>query len=140
MQYPLPQFIEREPRIVGPLTFRQAIFLGAAGGLILLVRAVLPPGLAWIMIILLAATGASLAFVKIGGRPLPAVLTAAFQFITSPRRYLWEKEQIKVDFPVISSSPKIIKKAGPSEDDRALMRLASSSRLEKLKSKIETKK
>ena len=35
MEFVVPQFIERESKIIGPFNFKQSIFLGIAGALVL---------------------------------------------------------------------------------------------------------
>lgn len=106
----------------------------------MLVRAIFPSGIAWLLTIFLALGALALAFVEVSGRPLPTALASTFRFFFSTRRYLWQKEKFKANFPVITSEPKAAKKTELSEDDRALMQMAPVSRLDKLKSKIETKK
>lgn len=138
MQYPVPQFIERETRIVGPLNLKQAIFLGAAGGLCLLFWFILPTAVAIVMIILVAIIGVGLAFWKPGGRPLSDVIVSAVRHLFSTRQYLWKKSEAPQDFPIISSQPQKKEEIKTHEDDQALMELSPRSRLEKLKSRIET--
>ncbi len=139
MQYPLPQFIEREARIIGSLHFKQILFLAGTAGAAWLLWSILPSFLAWIIVPLIILAGASLAFLKPDGRPLADVLSYAFSYLFSPRRYLWEKEKIQTDFPIITSNSKQGKDTLPSQEDPDLIELAPRSRLEKLKSRIETK-
>ncbi len=139
MQYPVPQFIERESRIVGPLSFKQAIFLGVAGGLSLVVWLLLPTAVAMVLICLIAAAAVALSFWKPHGRPLAEVIVSAFRHFISARQYLWQRQSAE-DLPIITSGTE---KTGPVKadpaDHQALMELSPRSRLEKLKNRIETK-
>ena len=42
MQFQVPQFIEIEDKIFGPLTFKQFIYLAGGGGLCFLLYTILP--------------------------------------------------------------------------------------------------
>ncbi len=92
MQFQVPQFIDLAPRIVGPLTIRQLLYLAGAGvpsfGLFFVLSLWL-----WVIITtVLAAIAAALAFGKINGQSLPHVALAAFRYFWHPRFYLWQRE------------------------------------------------
>jgi len=91
MQFQVPQFIETEDKVIGPLTLKQFLYLAAAGAvsfaLFFLLKAIL-----WIMItFILGSAAAALAFIKVQGRPLPSILLAALGFYWKPRTYLWQR-------------------------------------------------
>ena len=88
----VPQFIEVEDKIIGPITVRQFILI-LTGGLIMF--------LLWQFggLISLIAGGVidigifgSLAFVKINGRPVHFFLLNFAQTMMRPRLRLWDKE------------------------------------------------
>lgn len=110
MQFQVPQFIDTEDKIVGPLSLRQFAFI--AGGAILsaILYFVAEPWL-WAMgsIVILGAAIA-LAFVKIEGRPFMNVLIAAFNFYWKPQTYVWQPEHPKVRI----SQEKVKAEAGKS--------------------------
>lgn len=139
MQYPVPQFIEREARIVGSLHFKQIIFLAVSAGLSFLLWSILPRPIAIIVVPLVVLAGLALAFFKPNGRPLSDVLGYVFSYLFSARRYLWHKEEIETDFPIITSDP-IPQKTNQRSKSDDLISIAPRGRLDKLKSKIETKK
>jgi hypothetical protein len=90
MQFSVPQFIEFESKIVGPLTIRQFMFIAvpALVSFALFFVLVLP---VWIFVAtILVSTGVLLAFVKIAGRPLYKVMLYAFKFFWQPRLFLWK--------------------------------------------------
>lgn len=90
MQYKVPQFIELEDKIFGPLTFKQFLYLAAAGGIALVFVSLLPLWLALILAAPFAAAGGALAFYRINERPLVVVLEHAFNYVLGHKLYLWK--------------------------------------------------
>jgi hypothetical protein len=106
MQFQVPQFIETEDKIVGPLTL-QFLYFAMAGGIsfILFFFLSLP---FWIFVaIILTTTAAAFAFIKVNGRPLSVAAFSALGFYWQPRFYLWQKSQEKEQIPTIKEEPKI---------------------------------
>ena len=93
MQFQIPQFIETEDKIVGPLSIRQFVYIAAVAGIsVILYFAVR----AWIWILLsipLIGLGIALALVKINGRPFSKMLLAGFLFYWNPQTYVWQPDQ-----------------------------------------------
>lgn len=93
MQFQVPQFIEIEDKIFGPLTLKQAIYLvGGVGGAIAIWRFV-PHLIAPIVIAPLAILAIALAFYQVHGRPFINVMEAAFRYSMRGKLYLWRKEE-----------------------------------------------
>jgi len=92
MQFQVPQFIETEDKIVGPLSLRQFIIVGAGIGLCGLLYFILQTTLWVILAIIIMAGAISIAFVKVEGRPLPKVILSAFNFYWNPQTYVWQPE------------------------------------------------
>jgi len=90
-QFQIPQFIEVENKIVGPLTLKQFGYLAAAGAFGFLTYFALVFWLWLFLTAIVAAIAVSLAFVKYNGQPLPKVAFSAFGFFWRPRFYLWQK-------------------------------------------------
>ena len=88
-RYQVPQFIEVEDKIFGPLTFKQFIYLAGGGGLSLVFFTFLPFWLAVIFIIPVAVFAAALAFYEVNGRPFIVVLEHAFGYLLGNKLYLW---------------------------------------------------
>ncbi len=91
MRFSVPQFIEVEDKLVGPLTLKQSVYVvgsvGITAGIFIkfgLFFAVVLGG----PILLLAFL---LAFVKIHGRPFINVLYAATYYAIKNKLYLWKK-------------------------------------------------
>ena len=93
MEYQVPQFIEVEDKIFGPLTIKRFIYL--AGGIGIAVAAILYlPFIFGIMIALpVGAFAGALAFYKINGKPFIDIIEAGFNYYMNRRLYLWRKEQ-----------------------------------------------
>lgn len=92
MEHQVPQFIEVEDKIVGPLTLRQFIYIAAGGGLCVLAYIYLPLLAALPVMGLAAAAAAGLAFYKINGKPLIEILEAGFNYLTGAKLFLWRHE------------------------------------------------
>ncbi len=89
MQFQVPQFIETESKIIGPLSIRQFSFL--AGGLVVIVTCYyLLQTWLWILISLITGSiSVTLAFLRMNGRPALLVLFNALSYFWNPRLYLW---------------------------------------------------
>lgn len=129
MEFIVPKFIERELKIIGPMTFKQFAFIGLAGALCFVIYYTYRPFF-WPSLIILGGGGAALAFLKIGGRPLPVILFNFFKFTVTPKLYLWRRKKTIVYFPSVTAR----KKMGESPLEMG------GGELKRLKTQIETKK
>ncbi|MBU6141786.1 PrgI family protein [Patescibacteria group bacterium] len=93
MQFQVPQFIETEDKIVGPLTLTQFLYVAAGGGVCFILFFFLQTPLWIFFVLLIMPASVSLAFVKINGRSLPVVLLAALGYYWKPRFYIWQREE-----------------------------------------------
>src|SRR3989344_2251074 len=92
MRFQVPQFIEVEDKIFGPLTFKQFIYLaGGAGGCFLLF-ALLPNFIAVILSAPVAALGGALAFYRYNDKPFIHFVEAFFKYSLTNKLYIWKKE------------------------------------------------
>jgi hypothetical protein len=133
-QYTVPQFIEREPKIVGPLTFKQFIFIGIAAGFCFFLYFTAPFGIFILSSMVIMGLGTALAFVKSGGRSLPFVLKNFFVYSVSPKIYLWRKKE--------GLPPKIMVQKNIPElknEKSTVPSAVGKSRLNELSTKIGTK-
>ena len=96
MQFQIPQFIETEDKIAGPLTLRQLLYLCAAGGLSFFSFYIFKTWLAIIIAGIFSAIGLSFAFVKYNGQPLIKIALIAFQYFWNPQLYLWKRQAKEV--------------------------------------------
>jgi hypothetical protein len=102
MQYQVPQFIEVEDKIFGPLTLKQFIYLAGGGGLCLIFFTLLNFYLAIILSTPIIVLSMGLAFYKFNGRPLIVALEHAFRYVTGTKLYLWKQ---RVEKPAPSQAP-----------------------------------
>ncbi|OGG87711.1 hypothetical protein A3H15_02605 [Candidatus Kaiserbacteria bacterium RIFCSPLOWO2_12_FULL_50_28] len=93
MQFQVPQFIEIEDKIFGPLTFKQFIYVAGGAGACYLLWRVLPLLLAAPLILGVGGLAAALAFMKLNGRPFILALENGFFFLIKTKLYLWNNEQ-----------------------------------------------
>ena len=134
MEFLIPKFIERQPRIIWTITFRQFIFLAlVGGGLGLLYLMIASKFLFWLIAILTMGFSFAFVFVRIGGRPFGIVLFHFFHYITRPKLYLWQRK---------AAPPKLLKKAkvpeAKEEREGPILKIAEKSRLREMARKIET--
>jgi hypothetical protein len=108
-QYQVPQFIEVEDKIFGPLTLRQFIYLAGGGGLCLMFFTLLPLWLCLLLSAPVLAFAAGLAFYKVNGRPSIVALEHATSYFFGTKLYLWKQHEIKAAAPE-AAAPK-----GPAE-------------------------
>src|SRR5580693_1602748 len=93
MQFQVPQFIEVEDKIFGPLTFKQFIYILGGIGAAYLAWRLLPLFIAGPVILAVAGAAASLAFLEYNGRPFILSVENAFYFLIHPKLYLWNNER-----------------------------------------------
>ena len=94
-QFQVPQFIEREAKLVGPFTMRQSAILGGTGALLFVLWFILEKWLFFVIGIPLALLVILVGFLKINGRPLLDFFTSFFSFFVSPQVYIWQKRNVK---------------------------------------------
>ena len=94
-QYQVPQFIEVEDKIFGPLTLKQFIYLAGGGGVCLMFFTLLPLWLTIILAVPVMAFSAALAFYEINGRPFIVALEHATSYFFGTKLYLWKQREQK---------------------------------------------
>lgn len=90
MEYQVPQFIEVEDKIVGPLTLRQFIYIAGAAGICVVFFVSLSFVAAFLLSAPVVALSAALSFYKINGKPFIEVLEAGFNYYTGAKLFLWK--------------------------------------------------
>ncbi len=93
MRYQVPQFIEIEDKIFGPLTFKQFLYIAGGGGICLILFTVLPLFLVVILGIPIMGFAVALAFFEVNGRPLIIAVEHAFGYTLGSKLYLWKQRQ-----------------------------------------------
>ncbi|MFZ3073807.1 MAG: PrgI family protein [Minisyncoccales bacterium] len=115
MNFVLPQFIDMEAKIVGPLTLKQFAFVGGGGALSFIIyfslgKASLPFAIALIAIIMGVSCG--LAFAKVNGIDLLTMIRHYIAFAMSPQIYLWKN--FAMPKQIAATQEKILIKKAPS--------------------------
>lgn len=90
MEYQVPQFIEVEDKLIGPLTLRQFIYIAGAAGLCVILFAYLSILFAVLFAIPVVALASALAFYKVNGKPFLEVLEDGFNYYTRSKLFLWK--------------------------------------------------
>lgn len=104
MQYEVPQFIEHEAKILGPLTLKQAIYVSVAGGTVFLMRLFKFPMLIfWPTSVIVVGFSLAFAFIKVGGQSFSYFLGNFFKFIIMPKVFVWKQKlpEQKIEIPQI---------------------------------------
>lgn len=133
MRFIVPQFIEHEAKIIGPFTFGQFIYIGMAGGACFILYFMLPLPFFIAACIALLGGSLALAFLKINGRPLPAILSNFLKFNFMPKMYIWKKKEL----PIIKIQEN--NKKTKAQEEELPLKIAEGSQLKKIKTRIETK-
>jgi len=134
-QYTVPKFIDHKAKIVGPLTFRQFIYIGTAGALAFVFYYTLPFVLFFMLSAIIFAGAAALAFGQINGRPIPRMLKSFFSFSLGPKLYLWKRKTMTI-MKATKEEP-TIKKFEASAT--TTLQKKEKSRLKSLSVEIETR-
>ncbi len=91
-QFKVPQYIELEDKIIGPLTLKQFLYLLAGAIILFILWFFLKLGLFIVIAIPVIAVATAFAFYKPHGRPLINLIFSFFNYIRKPRLYLWRRK------------------------------------------------
>ncbi|MCX6819924.1 MAG: PrgI family protein [Candidatus Adlerbacteria bacterium] len=91
MRYQVPQFIEVEDKIFGPLTLKQFIYLAGGGGLCLVFFSLLPLYITITLSLPVVGFSLALAFYEVNGRPFVHAIEHAFGYFVGSKLYLWKQ-------------------------------------------------
>ena len=116
MRFQVPQFIEVESKIFGPLTLKQFIYLAGGAGLAFLLYVVLKNVYITIFAAIpVVALAVALAFYKVHNRPFIEVVESALRYFMAPKVYVWKKEKPKEAISAIEimAARREVKPLGP---------------------------
>ncbi|MFN3302023.1 MAG: PrgI family mobile element protein [Patescibacteria group bacterium] len=109
MRFVIPQFIDIEPKIIGPITPRQFILLIFGGGITFLCYKIFS---FWVFtlitLFLIIPIFGAFTFVKVNGRPFHYFVLSLVQTKKRPSLRIWQKEYIKEKEFVPKKEKKII--------------------------------
>lgn len=136
-QYPIPQFIEEEGKIVFFMTFRQFFLLVGAGAVCFILNFLLPFFIfvvASIFVILLAV---AIGFLKIENEPILKVLFNFLKFSSKTKNYVWKKEDYR-EQPIIQKATEVTQEIKSAQ--APMIKTTNKSRLFETKKIIETQR
>lgn len=93
MKFAVPQFIEVEDKIFGPLTLKQAIYAAGGVGFAVLNFVMFGLFMAFLLGGPVLVLAIALAFVKVNNRPFVDTLESAFYYTVKRKLYLWKKSE-----------------------------------------------
>ncbi len=93
MRFQVPQFIEVESKIFGPLTLKQFIYLAGGGGIIFLLYVALPFFLTVLFAVPVGGFSLALAFYKMNNQPFAKTIENAIHYMSASKIYVWKKRE-----------------------------------------------
>lgn len=87
----VPQFIDVEDKILGPITVRQFIIILVGGGIDFVAYKLSDFTLFLLQFVIVSLISFIVAFIKINGRPIHYFLLNVFQTVKRPKRRVWQK-------------------------------------------------
>lgn len=134
MQFKVPQNIDVQDKIIGPLTmiqFLYVLFGGLIDYILLQTLADSRPALFFSLAIPIALLAVAMAFLKINDIPFPRFIQAALLYLKQPKRRVWHKTT-DISTPVAINPPTA--KAAP----RLMRRQIDKSEIEKMATVLDT--
>jgi len=110
-QFTVPQFIDVESKIIGPITTRQFVIFLVAATIIGISYRLFDFSLFVTIAVVIAIVAALLAFVKVNGRPFHLFMLNALQTIRRPRLRIWNNTAVmdvnekEVDVAPVETKP-----------------------------------
>jgi len=95
-QFVVPQFIDVEDKVIGPITVRQFIIILVGGGMIFIAYKLADFTLFIAEFVVIAFFTFSLAFIRVNGRPVHYFLLNFIQTTKMPKLRIWGKVEEKV--------------------------------------------
>lgn len=97
MKYQVPQFIEVEDKLFGPLTLKQFLYTAGAAAVGFIIWSIFPAFIAIIIGAPIVSFFLALAFYKYNNRPFIYTVENSIKFFLSNKLYIWKKEPKKID-------------------------------------------
>lgn len=105
MRFQVPQFIEIEDKIVGPLTLKQFLYIAGGAGMSIIVYRFLPLIIAIMVIAVIVSLSMALAFFKYNNKPFVDLLEAGVQYYLGEKLYIWKKRDRIVEVTEVNKAP-----------------------------------
>lgn len=134
MQYKVPQNIDMQDKIIGPLTMAQFLYVLVGGMIDYVLLQSLFRQHAFLFVVIatpIALFALAMAFLKINDVPFPKFFQAAALFLVSPKVRVWHKT-VDLETPLKIAAPKTKTK------DTVIRTHVEKSEIEKLASVLDT--
>lgn len=94
MYFQVPQFIDIEDKIFGPLTFKQFIYVLGGGGAAFVLFKLLPDLIALIIALPIVVFALALAFYKVNNRPFIDMVQSWISYKLGTKLYTWKHREV----------------------------------------------
>lgn len=115
MQFKVPQNIDKEDQIVGPLTITQFSYVAIAGALDVLINQSVAGPVKYLLIGIISLIGLAFAFFKIQDRPLLYFVAAAISFAMQPKTRVWHKMNDRPVLQIQKNAAKAVSSIAPKK-------------------------
>ncbi|OGH87604.1 MAG: hypothetical protein A3J93_03710 [Candidatus Magasanikbacteria bacterium RIFOXYC2_FULL_42_28] len=105
-QFTVPQFLDVEDKIFGPITTRQFVILLATGLFLFIAYKLADFALFITLFVFIGGFAVILAFVKINGQTFHYFLLNIIQTMRRPSRRLWQKRYTDQELKAMAAGPK----------------------------------
>ncbi|MDD2274805.1 MAG: hypothetical protein PHI91_01165 [Candidatus Pacebacteria bacterium] len=136
MQYRVPQFIEHQAKILGPLNVKQSMTIGVVLVICFFLYFAIGEENFFLFILLAGLlTGIALAisFYKVQGQSLPVVMKNWTSFNISPRLFLWKRKRS----PVFLSTERERRAITIVKQEKSPLKMRDEGKIEELIKKID---
>ena len=106
-QFVVPQFIDVEDKIIGPITVRQFILLLIGGGIIFVSYKLSDFALFIFEFVIISTITFTFAFIRINGRPIHYLLLNFFQTSRRPKLRIWQKKFLESELKAFTKTKKV---------------------------------
>lgn len=113
-QITVPQFIDSEDKILGPITVRQFVIMLAAAIILFIVYKLSDFSFFVLSAVLIGGCAVILAFLRVNGQPFHFFLLHIIQTVKNPSLRIWKKDLQKravqeIDDEVIEEAPPLVR-------------------------------
>jgi hypothetical protein len=133
-QFTVPQFIDVEDKIIGPVTARQFVIILVGSGVLFLAYSTLDFGMFLAVLLIVASFVILFGFIKVNGMPFHFFLLNFVQTTLRPNKRIWDNEigriDVKAETELLEKKPE----AAPAPKEKVY----SSTRLAELSLIVDT--
>lgn len=134
MQFKVPQNIEMEDKIIGPLTMKQFVYLLVGGMITYATIKTYNTTLIVFVGVPVALISLCLTFIKIQDQPFSKFLYSLALYLVKPRQRMWQK-----NWPPVEHTKSVVQKNKIVHKNNEAPKPVESSQLEKLSYILDTK-